>query len=66
MPTGKIKKLVKDKWFGFIKVDSGHEYFFHKSDFMGVWDDLNEGDEVQFVSKQTPKGPRASNVELSK
>jgi CspA family cold shock protein len=64
MTTGKVKKLVSDKGFGFIKVEAGHEYFFHRSDFMGTWEGLSEGMEVQFQPKQTPKGPRASNVEL--
>ena len=64
MLKGTVKKLVSDKGFGFIKVDSGHEYFFHQSDCMD-WLGLSEGMNVKFEPKQTPKGPRASNVELS-
>ena len=29
--TGKIKRLVSDKGFGFIAAADGSEYFFHQS-----------------------------------
>ncbi len=31
MPTGTIKRLVRDRGFGFIRDDGGQEWFFHRS-----------------------------------
>jgi CspA family cold shock protein len=62
--TGKIKTLRAEKGFGFIKDDSGKEYFFHQSAIYGEGiDQLREGDSVEFdVGESGPKGPRAENV----
>ena len=61
--TGKIRTLRVDKGFGFIKDDSGNEYFFHQSAIYGEGiGDLREGDSVEFEVGQGPKGPRAENV----
>lgn len=61
--NGTIKRLVRDKGFGFISVDSGAEYFFHRSACTGAaFDDLREGQSVTFDVGQGPKGPRAENV----
>jgi CspA family cold shock protein len=61
--TGKIKRLVSDKGFGFIAADDGNEYFFHQSACVGArFDDLREGQTVTFQKGQGPKGPRAENV----
>ena len=30
MPTGKIKRLMKDRGFGFIRGNDGQEVFFHR------------------------------------
>lgn len=63
MATGKIRTLRADKGFGFIKDDSGKEYFFHQSAIYGeTMDDLREGDSVEFDVGEGPKGPRAENV----
>lgn len=64
---GTIKNIVVKRAFGFIKSDR-QEYFFHRDDFNGHWDDLvndwNNKDvvPVEFEVKQSDKGPRASNV----
>jgi CspA family cold shock protein len=59
---GRIKRLVKEKGFGFI-ASEGSEYFFHRSSVLNVnWDELEEGDEVSFDVEKSQKGPRASNV----
>lgn len=66
---GIIKSLNDKKKFGFIKC-GGNEYFFHREDFQGYWDDLvNDFEafnkkkiEVEFEEVYSPKGPRASNV----
>src|SRR5512144_1815490 len=63
MVTGKIRTLRVDKGFGFIKDDTGKEYFFHQSAVYGEGiADLREGDSVEFDVSQGPKGPRAENV----
>lgn len=60
---GTIKRLVRDKGFGFIAVDSGPEYFFHQSACTGMaFDELDEGLAVSFDVGEGPKGPRAENV----
>ena len=62
MAQGTIKKLVTDKGFGFIEGD-GKEMFFHQSSVEGVnFDELREGQAVEFTEGQGPKGPRAENV----
>ncbi len=62
MPQGTIKKLVSDKGFGFIKGDSD-EFFFHRSAVEdGSFEDLREGQTVEFVEGNGPKGPCAENV----
>ena len=61
--SGTIKRLVRDKGFGFIAVSSGPEYFFHRSACTGTsFDELREGQNVSFDVGQGPKGPRAENV----
>jgi len=60
---GTIKRLVGDKGFGFISVDSGPEYFFHQSACTGTpFSELRQGQTVSFDIGQGPKGPRAENV----
>jgi len=63
MLTGKVKRLVTEKGFGFIVGTDGKDYFFHRS---GVKDNgyekLLEKDDVTFDVKEGPKGPRAENV----
>ena len=61
--TGKIRTLRVDKGFGFIKDDTGKEYFFHQSAVYGEGlESLREGDSVEFDIGEGPKGPRAENV----
>lgn len=62
MDTGSIKKLM-DKGFGFISREGGDDLFFHSSELEGVdFNDLQEGDNVQFEIGSGPKGPNATNV----
>ena len=62
MPQGTIKKLVADKGFGFIKGEN-EELFFHRSGVEGVaFEDLQEGQTVEYQDGHGPKGPRAENV----
>lgn len=63
MNTGKIKKLVRDRGFGFISDEQGKEVFFHRSSVIeGQFESLNEGQDVSFAIEQSAKGPRAINV----
>jgi cold shock protein len=62
---GTIKKIVRDKGFGFIVPDDGSDdVFFHRSKLAPkvVFDDLREGDEVEFQVTKGDKGPQALNV----
>jgi cold shock protein len=64
--TGKIKRLVTDKGFGFILASNGTEYFFHSSACSAQpFDSLREGQDVTFDIGQGPKGPRAESVRLA-
>lgn len=64
MAKGTIKRLT-DKGFGFINSSNGgsKDVFFHASALENTtFDDLNEGDTVEFDIVQGDKGPRAENV----
>jgi cold shock protein len=64
MSEGTIKRLT-DKGFGFIADGSGTDVFFHMSSVQGVrFTDLREGQKVSFTIGQSPKGPRAENVQV--
>ena len=62
--TGTIKKVIKDKGFGFIVPDDGSDdVFFHRSRVERVqFEDLREGDKVEFQVRPGEKGPQAFNV----
>ena len=60
---GKVKKVIRQRGFGFIAAEDGKEIFFHRSALAGGdFDSLQEGAEVEFDVEQGPKGPRAANV----
>lgn len=61
---GMVARLVRDKGFGFLKAGA-LEYFFHYSSCSGgksMYDELVEGDVVEFDGMTTMKGPRATGV----
>lgn len=67
MHTGKIKKLVRERGFGFISDTDGREVFFHQSSILDTqFDALNEEQNVEFEVENSPKGPRAVNVRVVK
>ena len=67
MHTGKIKKLVRERGFGFISGTDGREVFFHQSALVDVqFDALQEEQAVEFEVEKSPKGPRAVNVRVAK
>ena len=65
--TGTIKKIVRDKGFGFIVPDDGSDdVFFHRSRLgpKVQFDDLRDGDEVEFQVRPGEKGPQAFDVKV--
>ncbi len=70
MATGQVKRLVRDRGFGFIRPEGATEdIFFHSSSVTsGVFDQLNEGQQVEFDKEPDPRDPkrsRAVNVRLA-
>lgn len=67
MHTGKIKKLIRERGFGFISDTDGREIFFHQSGLGDIrFDSLTEEQQVEFEVENSPKGPRAIDIKLSK
>jgi CspA family cold shock protein len=65
MHKGKIKKLIRERGFGFISDTDGRELFFHRSSVLDAkFDSLNEEQEVEFEVEKSDKGPRAVNVKV--
>jgi len=62
---GTIKKVIYQRGFGFIRSpDSEGDIFFHSSNVKdGIFDQLEEGDEVSFEVEDGPKGRVAVKVE---
>jgi len=68
---GKIKS-IKPSHYGFILDEEGKEYFFHADNYRGNWDELvafsppitSVGPTVQFTPISSPKGLKATNVEV--
>ena len=69
MATGSITRIVSDRGFGFIKASDTEEVFFHSSSVdEPTFDELREGQTVEFEVEADPKQPnrsRAAHVRLS-
>jgi len=66
MHTGKIKKLVRERGFGFISDTDGREVFFHQSSLVDAkFEDLSEDQAIEFEIEKSPKGPRAIDIKIS-
>ena len=64
MAEGTIKRLT-DRGFGFIDTGGEKDLFFHHSSLEGVeYEQLYEGQRVQYTEGQGPKGPAAEKVTL--
>ena len=64
---GIIKKLVRERGFGFINAQDGREIFFHRSGLQQLdFETVKEGQEVEFEVERGDKGPRAINVRPSR
>jgi len=67
MHTGKIKRVVRERGFGFISDTDGRELFFHQSSLVDTqFDVLKEEQKVEFEVENSEKGPRAVNVSIVK
>ena len=68
--VGTISNIISAKKYGFISGENGQEYFFHKEDILGSWDELASDFsqsgagkiKVNFEPVKNPRGPRARNV----
>jgi cold shock protein len=66
MPEGRIKKIIHDRGFGFVRGDDGNEVFFHRTELTTVdFDSLEEGQQVSYEVVNSPKGPRARNLQAA-
>ena len=64
---GTIKKVARDRGFGFIHGDDGREIFFHRSSLQELdFDELREEQSVEFEVERTDKGPRATKIRASR
>lgn len=67
---GTVKKIVHDRGFGFISGDRGDIFFHFSSMAEGEFDNLQEGQAVEYEveddggSGRGGKGPRASSVRV--
>ena len=65
MPEGKIKKLVSDRGFGFVE-GTPNDLFFHHSEVQGVaFEELCEGQLVEYDVGEGRKGPCATMVRVA-
>ena len=65
--TGTIKKIVRERGFGFIVPDDGtDDVFFHRGSLAPrvQLEDINEGDSVQFQTRSGEKGPVAFDLKV--
>ncbi len=63
MQTGTIVGLT-DKGFGFIRIEGvAKDLFFHSNELVNVhFDDLRQGDKLEFEIAEGPKGQNAVKV----
>ncbi len=60
---GVIKRIMYDRNYGFVNVEGEEkEVFFHRSGVKEDFNDLKEGDEVEFDVEETDRGSQATNL----
>ena len=63
MHKGTVKRLMRERGFGFISSEDGREIFFHRSELQNVdFDKLEEGDHLEFSVTKGDKGPQATGI----
>jgi len=66
MSEGQVKWFNEKRGYGFIQRDDGEkDLFVHFSAIKGDgFKTLKEGEKVRFEIENTPKGPKAKNVQI--
>jgi len=59
---GIVKRKVSERGFGFIAVEGQEDVFFHVSDCVSLFDDVGEGDAVEFELTESEGRHRAIKV----
>jgi len=60
---GKVKWFNSQKGYGFIEMEDGKDIFVHHKAIQGQgFKSLDEGENVEFEVRQSPKGQHAENV----
>lgn len=60
---GTVKNFNKEKGFGFIRAEDGHDVFFHYSALvMDGYRTAEAGEQVEFEEEASERGPRAKSV----
>jgi CspA family cold shock protein len=63
MSKGTVKRIMRERGFGFILAEDGREIFFHRSELQNVvFDELGEGDHLEFTIVKGEKGPQATDI----
>jgi CspA family cold shock protein len=63
MSKGTVKRLMRERGFGFIAAEDGREIFFHRSELQNVdFDKLEQGDQLEFNVTKGDKGPKATDI----
>jgi cold shock CspA family protein len=63
MQQGVVRMLNQGRGFGFVRANA-EDYFFHMSDCVDDFFELQSGDKVSFEGKQTDRGMRATKIKL--
>jgi CspA family cold shock protein len=62
---GQVKWFNEKRGYGFIQQEGGGDLFVHYSAIQGDgFKSLKEGQKVSFEIEETPKGPKAKNVQI--
>ena len=65
MAEGQVKWFNEKKGYGFIQQEDGGDLFVHYTAIQGDgFKSLKEGQKVSFEIEETPKGPKAKNVQV--